>query len=219
MSGQKFGLSGLAGLLSQAVRSNSSTLVFELVQGRGRFVFMMFMAEDDTDSRDKLFIYLRNTRVLLDVDLYGSYMRGGTHVYLKRFQVDAMISELQLDGTAGEPFSLERFLESLNALIPANLPLQVIVDTFRRVWPEARHSLAKFVDDALKTTLIGVPRLAPGKKPRERTLRKLYLHTNESTAAVTAFIETLKARGRTTAWSADPNAVSKSFAELAASMV
>lgn len=219
MSGQKFGLSGLAGLLSQAVRSNSSTLVFELGQGRGRFVFMMFIAEDDTDSRDKLFIYLRSTKVLLDVRLYGSYMRGGTHAYLKPFQADAMIAELQIDDSEGVPFSFERFLESLNALIPANLPLQVTVDAFRKVWPEARHHLTNFVDEALKTTLIGVPRVAAGKKPRERTLRKLYLHTNESTAAVTAFIETLRARGRTTAWSADPNAVSKSFAELAASMV
>lgn len=216
----KFELSGLASLLSQASRNKDFTLVFELVQGRGRFVFMMFLAEDDADSRDKLFIFLRNTKVLLGpLQLYGSYKRGGTHAYLKLLQIEAMIAELQLDGASGVPFDFGKFLTSLNSLIPTSLPLQVTVDTFRLVWPEARHGLASFIDDALKTTLIGVPKVSAGKKPRERTLRKLYLYTNESTTAVTAFIEILKARGRTTAWSADPNAVSRSFADLATWMV
>lgn len=213
--GTKFVLSGLAVLLTQTLRSGERTLVFEVPQGRGRFVFMMFLAEEDIESRDKLFIFLRNTKVLLELDLYGSYSRGGTHTYLKPDQVRAIIDELQLGVASGVPFELDQFLMELNARIPPSISVEVIVDSFRDVWPEAKGQLRHVVDDSLKTTLIGIRRLPQGQSPREKTLRKLYLHTNGRAAEVASLIRSLKAARITLAWSADPIANSKTFADIA----
>jgi hypothetical protein len=179
---------------------------------------MMFLAEEDVESRDKLFIYLRNTKVLLNFALYGSYTRGGTHAYLKPDQVCAMIAELQLADAPGVPFDFERFLQDLNALIPPSISLEVTVDAFRRVWPEARDQLREVVDDNLKTTLVGIRRLPPGQSPREKTLRKLYVNTNGQSAEIGSLIRSLKAARVTLAWSADPNAVSRSFADIASAI-
>lgn len=55
----KFNFSGLSGIYNQALNNNERTLAFQINNGNGRFVFMMFFDETDNKSKDKLFIFLR----------------------------------------------------------------------------------------------------------------------------------------------------------------
>ena len=49
-------------IYSNAIRAKEPTIAFELRNGRGRFLFMMFFSEDDEESRDALFVFLLRTK-------------------------------------------------------------------------------------------------------------------------------------------------------------
>ena len=55
------------------------------------------------------------------------------------------------------------------------------------------------IDEIEKTVLIGTKVLSRGK-PQDRTLRKLYMYTEESEAVITDFIKRLKKVNMTVAW-------------------
>ncbi|AVK24179.1 hypothetical protein CSB85_1894 [Pseudomonas aeruginosa] len=60
------------------------------------------------------------------------------------------------------------------------------------------------VDQSDKIYLIGPRRLDADRKPREKTLRKLYLHVDGEPAILEQFIQELKRRNMTLAWTDDP---------------
>lgn len=195
----KFNFSGLKAIYNESLQRSEPTLAFEIVHGRGRFVFMMFFSQEDKESKDRLFVQLRNTLVFLELKAYGSHRNGDFFIYFNDQDKEAIINELMLEGN-GREFSFERFLEQINQQIPAELSLQNKLDKIREVWPQVGPSLSNVVDEADKTNLIGIKKLPTGNKPRDKTLRKLYIHTNGSAEVISNLIDALKAARVTLAW-------------------
>lgn len=209
----KFNLTGLRSIYTEALRRYDPTLVFELANGRGRFVFMMFFSPEDKESKDRLFLYLRNTNKLLELKAYGSHSSGDFYIYFKESHQKDIIEELQLSGNGGV-FSFEEFIKTLNNQIPINLPLQSKLDTIREIWTQVKDSLAKVIDQAEKTKLTGIINLPEGKNPRDKTLRKLYTCTNGSAQAIDNLIAALRAARVTLRWTDKEDRADKSFAEV-----
>lgn len=195
----KFNLSGLEEIYKESLRRSEPTLAFEIVHGRGRFVFMMFFSKEDKESKDRLFVQLRNTQVFLELKAYGSHRNGDFFIYFKDRDKQAIINELMLEG-GGPAFNFETFLEKLNQQIPRRLPLQSKIDKIREVWPQVGPMLINTIDEADRTNLIGIKNLPEGHKPRDKTLRKLYIHTDGSAEVISNLIEALKKANFTLAW-------------------
>jgi len=210
----KFNLSGLKQIYEESLRRSEPTLAFEIVNGRGRFVFMMFFSKEDEESKDRLFVQLRNTQVFLELKVYGSHRKGDFFIYFNDADKQAIIDELMLEGR-GVQFSFEIFLEQLNGQIPQQLSLQNKIDKIREIWPQVAPHLVNIVDEADKTNLIGIKKLPEGKKPQDKTLRKLYIHTNGSADVISNLIEALKKAHFTLAWT-NRDVDHISFAELMA---
>ncbi|SOU05523.1 hypothetical protein [Xanthomonas arboricola] len=208
----KFNLTGLGDIYKESIRRSEPTIAFEIIQGKGRFVFMMFFSEEDKESRDRLFVQLRNTKNLLRLKLYGSHRNGDFYIYFDEFDKKAVIDELMLTGTGGV-FIFEEFLGQINRQIPDQLPLQVKIDKIREIWPEVGQKLINVVDRADKVNLMGIKKLPVGSKPQDKTLRKLYIHTIGSASVITDLIGALRRANCTLAWtSRDVEEVS--FSEL-----
>lgn len=211
----KFNLTGLGGIYAEAMERSDPTLAFEIPQGRGRFVFLMFFSPEDKESKDKLFLQLRNTRVFLQLKAYGSHRKGDFLIYFNDTDQVAIREELQLDG-GGPSFNFVVFLEQINNQIPTFLPLQAKLDKIREVWPQVNTNLSKVVDNANKTILMGIKRLPSGKSPQDKTLRKLYVYTNGSADVITDLIYALKNARVTLAWTDRKEVEEKSLAEIMA---
>jgi hypothetical protein len=211
----KFNLTGLDGIYAAAMERSDPTLAFEIIQGRGRFVFLMFFSPEDKESKDKLFLQLRNTRVFLQLKAYGNHRKGDFLIYLSDADQAAILKELQLSN-GGPTFSFTTFLEQINNQIPRSLPLQAKLDKIREVWPQIKANLSKVVDNANKTILMGIKRLPEGKSPQDKTLRKLYVYTNGSADVINNLIHALKTARVTLAWTDRKEVESKSLAEIIA---
>ncbi|MFZ3001607.1 MAG: hypothetical protein WA071_14870 [Undibacterium umbellatum] len=197
--GTSFQLNKLFGLWTEAQIRDEPTIAFEISIGKGRFLFAMFFDPEDKKTKDQLLLFLQNTRHMLPLTLYGSHSKGVFQIYLKPADVDAIKRELQLEGH-GEPFEISAFIDSLNAQIPNSLPLAQKIDTLRTNMTAISGYLNEILDFAMRTELIGERQLPPNKKPREKTLRKLYLYSTNSAASVAAYIAALKKRNRTLSW-------------------
>jgi len=209
----KFNLTGLREIYAEALRRQDPTLVFELVNGRGRFIFLMFFSSEDKESKDRLFIYLKNTNKFIELKAYGSHRLGDFFVYFSEENKDDIVKELQLTGNGGV-FSFEQFMLALNQQIPITLPLQNKLDKMREIWPQVMHNLSKVIDQAEKTKLIGIKSLPEGQNPRDKTLRKLYTCTNGNAQAIENLITALRVARVTLAWTARQDVAEKSFAEI-----
>ncbi|KGV79411.1 hypothetical protein X887_4898 [Burkholderia pseudomallei MSHR4375] len=163
-------------------------------------MFMMFFDPDDKATNDRLLVFLQNTRHMLELKLYGAHERGQFDIYLKQQDVTAIKRELELEGGVGLPFDEIRFVKALNAMLPTSLPLAAKVEVLRANMPAIRNRLNAILDDHNKTELIGERQLPQQQRPREKTLRKLYLYSTDAPAAVAAYIENLKKRNCTVAW-------------------
>lgn len=209
----KFNLTGLSRIYSEAMRRADPTLAFEITNGRGRFVFLMFFSPEDAESKDRLFLQLRNTRVFLELKTYGSHRKGDFLIYFNEFDQVYIRDELQL-GTSGARFVFTDFLEEVNHQIPESLPLQPKLNKLREVWPEVENKLSHTIDNADKTILMGIRRLPEGKNPQDKTLRKLYVYTNGSADVITNLINALKNARVTLAWTDRKDIENKSLAEI-----
>jgi len=200
----EFNFSRLAVIYRDAISKKEPTIVFEIEDGVGRFVFMMFFADDD-ESRDQLFILLRRTGVLLSLKMYGNHMNGNFQIYLNEENYRAIREELNIQG-GQNPFDIHRFLNNLNGGIPQELPLSRSVEALRanREAIEGRPELRNIVAEAAKIYPIGPMALPEGRKPDERKLRKLYLHIQASPEVIANFVAILKRTNRTFAWTDDP---------------
>jgi len=211
----KFNLTGLGGIYAEAMKRSDPTLAFEVQQGHGRFVFLMFFSPEDKESKDKLFLQLRNTRVFLQLKAYGNHRKGDFLIYFSDAEQAAIREELQL-GNGAPAFNFSNFLERINNQIPSSLPLQAKLEKIREVWPQVKNILNKVVDNANKTILMGIKRLPEGKSPRDKTLRKLYVYTNGRADVITSLISVLKMARVTLAWTDREEVEEKSLAEIMA---
>jgi len=195
-----YSMNGFFGIWSEALNRDEPTVAFELLNGRGRFLFMMFFDPEDERTKDKLLLFLQNTRYMLRLKLYGAHRKGEFKIYLKDWQVAKIRLELQLDGASGPAFDIGRFIDTLNANIPASIPLASKIKLLRENRPAYQDDLVDILDFYDKTELIGEMRLPSEKKPKERTLRKLYLYSAQSPEDVATYIDDLKARNCTLSW-------------------
>jgi hypothetical protein len=198
--GKRFSLNGLLGVWSEALNRNEPTIAFELFNGRGRFLFMMFFDPDDESTKDKLLLFLQNSRCMLNLKLYGAHRKGEFMIYLNDKQIAQMKHELALTENSGIAFDIALFIETLNGGIPKSLPLASKIQLLRENKTAVQPHLVEILDDHEKTELVGPLQLDSLRRPREKTLRKLYLYGTESPQAVAMYIENLKKRNYTLRW-------------------
>jgi hypothetical protein len=200
----KFNFSGLQGIYHQAINDNEKTLAFQINNGNGRFVFMMFF-DDTDDSKDKLFIFLRNINFLVKLKMYGSHRQGIFDVYIKDYIQEKIIEELQLNGNQGS-FSFEDFLIELNTQIPNTYNRINRIQTIRQIWNNLDNNFRnELVDEAERIILKGILHLPMGKSPREKTLRKAYTYIDANPNDISEFIDALKERNITLSWTDNPD--------------
>ena len=156
----------------------------------------MFLAEDD--EKDSLFLYMRNTAIMRKLKMYGSHRNGDYIVYISDEVQERMTAELQLQ-SGNATFVFERFLNEINNAIPQEISMSQKVETLRNNRNIIR---AVGIDEIEKTVLIGTKVLSKGK-PQDRTLRKLYMYTEESETVITEFIKNLKKANMTVAWTTE----------------
>lgn len=203
-----FNLTGLSPLYNEAFERDEKTLAFEVTNGRGRFLFLMFFDENDTDTNDQLFVYLRNIRSMLRIKLYGNHSKGQFDLYIKPWQVEKIKKELGIEnGRVSSPFNIKDFLCGLNASFPASLPLSKKIENLRSNWKDIRSELpSQIISEEDKTVLIGEKRVSNGS-PQEKTLRKLYIHTEGSADDISMLIKCLKAANMTVAWTTENSGI------------
>ena len=210
---EKYNLSGLKSVFYEATQREEQTIAFELNNGKGRFLFMMFFDSSDESTKDQLFVFLRNTQRMVKLKLYGNHHKGQFYLYLKDYVKDWFKKELLIENTNFiRHFDFDRFFVSLNNSIPHTLPLQVKIKKLRDLWPEVSKNLPKeIVEEEDKNILLGDKALPTGSKPREKTLRKLYLYADGNADDITTLISNLKRLNRTVAWTNDIKKIDKAM--------
>lgn len=199
----KFNFNKLKDIYNSTLKSNDRAIAFDVQINKGKFLFMMYLSDEDEESKDMLFIYMRNTRVLLKLKMYGSHRKGKFEVYIKEGEREKMIKELSLSHN-GSHFDFNSFLDQLNEKIPLNISKENKIKILRN--NKNIVSSLGMVDEAEKTILIGVRKLPAEKKPRDKTLRKLYLYTDANEADIDELIKLLKKFNHTVAWTTEDNA-------------
>ena len=193
-----FNFNELKNIYKDALKSDDKTLIFDSKIGKGRFLFMMFFANDeDKDAKDMLFIHLRNIAYTIKLKMYGSHKQGVFNVYINETIQNKIIEELQLVHI-GHQFDFINFLNQLNSSIPNNLPLIDKIEKLRS--NKDIISPLNVIDEAKKTVLIGEHKLPNGQTPQDKTLRKLYMYTDGDVDDISTLIVHLKNSNRTVAW-------------------
>lgn len=196
MSTIEYNFIRLKNIYEEALRSYDKSVAFDVKIGRGRFLILMFLSE--ADERDSLFVYMRNTMVMRKLKMYGSHRNGDFKVYISDEVQMRMKAELQLK-EENATFDFERFLNEVNNAIPQEITMSQKVKTLR----DNRNIIRTVgIDEIEKTVLIGTKVLSKGK-PQDRTLRKLYMYTEESETVITELIKNLKKANMTVAWTTE----------------
>lgn len=162
---------------------------------------MLYLSDEDKEAKDILFIYMRNTKILRKLKMYGNHIKGTFEVYLKKEVQEEMMKELNLTHN-GNVFDFNRFLNQLNNNIPLHISQEAKITTIR----SNKKIISKLgvVDEAEKTVLIGIRHLSVGQ-PRDKTLRKLYLYTDSDVKDIEQLIKLLKKSNSTVAWTTEDN--------------
>lgn len=222
----EFNFQGLHPALLEAADHHEPSIAFTLIDGRGKFTFLLFLR---TDSKGKivwgkleLFIVLGTTQQMLRFQLYGNHRyQGDFKIWLKPDDEAAIREELGLNhATDGPAFVLQNFLAKLNAMIPASISLEAKIDAIRSEQPLVETYCQDYVDKATRIHLLGVKKLPAGHMPREETLRKLYM-LKAKKEDVAALIRNLKAIRWTVRWTAnepESDQFAVAFAKIAAAM-
>lgn len=214
----EFNFKGLHPAFLEAVNRHEPSIAFALLEGRGKFVFLLFMTTDSTGrivwGDLELFILLARTQKMLQFKLLGNHKKAGDFkIRLDEDDELAIRAELGLDQPSGGPaFVFLDFLAKLNGMIPTSIPLEAKVVVINEERTAIGMHCGTYIDDASKVYLLGVKRLPAGKQPREETLRKLYM-LDAKPAAIASLIRNLKRIRWTTAWTAEKPATD-TFAEI-----
>lgn len=210
---ESFNLTGLKSIYWEAIEREEYSLVFQVKEGRGVFTFFMFISDEDEESKDRIFIHLKNIDFLLKLKLYGSHRKGVFNLYLNDFVRKKIVDELNL-GSKGKSFSFKKFMMSLNNNIPKKLEVKTKSKILRDNWSAIKSYSNEIVDDADKIILKGIKRLPEGHNPRDKTLRKLLLFTDWDTQLALEFIENLKKSKITLCWTDDITKKHRTYADM-----
>ena len=215
MNTTEFNLNGLKNIYNESLKRKEPTMVFEIKQGKGLFTFLMFFSDDDIESKDKLFLFLRRTNTLITFKLYGSHRNGDFKIYIDKRKKEQIIEELDIV-KSDNTFNFLNFLNSLNSSIPHELSLNEKIIKFREVWQSLKNKneMSNILDQSDGTILCGVVRLPQNKSPREKTLRKSYLFINAESSTISDLINNLKSKNITLAWTNDEKQKGKSIADI-----
>lgn len=199
----EFNFDKLTNIYKEALKSFDKTLIFENEVGKGRFLFMMFLSDEDKEAKDNLFIYLRNTKQFVKIKLYGNHLKGNFNVYIKDIIKRKLIDELLLKNQGNQVFNFYSFLDDLNSCIPLSIPIPTKLNSLR----ENNRIIQPLnvVDEKDKTILLGEKRLPKGQKPQDKTLRKLYIYTKSNESDITELITLLKKFNMTVRWTIPEN--------------
>ncbi|WCM19918.1 hypothetical protein NDK50_00055 [Paraburkholderia bryophila] len=214
----EFNFTGLHPAFLEAVQRHEPSIAFTLTDGIGKFTFLLFMKTDSAGKivwgQQELFILLARTQGMIRRGLYGNHRAGGDFtVYLTDEHENAIRAELGLGKSAtGNAFVLRDFLAKLNGLIPTSIPLEAKTAVIREHRVAIKAHCADYIDKAARVYLLRAGPLADGKRPREETLRKLYM-LDASREDVAALIRNLKQIRWTTFWT-DKQPTSDKFAEI-----
>lgn len=195
----EFAFNKLKSVYIETLKSLDKMLAFDLEIGRGRFLFMMFLSEEDKESKDILFLYMRNTRTMKRIKLYGNHIMGTFKAYIDEDVKKCLIEELQL-GYTGRNFNFMNFLYQLNEAIPQEINIDNKMKTLRNNRNIIRT--LDVTDESDRTILIGERKLST-HTPRDKTLRKLYMYTNSSAEDIAELIGLLKKMNMTVAWTTE----------------
>ncbi|MBQ4843870.1 hypothetical protein IHP27_18170 [Bacillus safensis] len=196
----KFNFTNLLGVYLEGIESEDKMTAFEININNGRFVFMMFLSEEDKARRDELYIHMRRTNKIIKLKTYGNHSKGNFEVWIKKKEKEDIISELDLQ-KKGTIFNFELFLKQLNDKIPNSIPKDEKIATIRA----NKGVIGELgIDENDKVILIGTRRLTIGT-PQDKTLRKLYVYTDSEPRVVEEFIKRLKETNSTVAWTTEDN--------------
>lgn len=203
-----FNFTGLHSVFKEAIARHEPTIAFPLINGLGRFLFLIFIPTDSKGdikwSAIELFIFLGRSQGILNFDLKGRhYHHGEFKISLTEGDIKAIRVELGLDDGIhhGSIFVLRDFLESLNAAIPLTLPLEEKVAALQQHRDLIRTHCGNHVEDASKIYLLAPRPLSKPRKPREETLRKLY-SLNAAPKTIASLVRNLKLLNWTVSWTA-----------------
>ncbi|RKP48278.1 hypothetical protein [Trinickia fusca] len=215
----EFNFTGLHPAFLEAVQRHEPSIAFTLIDGLGKFTFLLFLR---TDSAGKivwgeleLFILLARTQGVIRRKLYGHHRAAGDFTaYLTNDNEKAIRAELGLgeSATGAAAFVLHDFLAKLNEMIPASISLEAKMAVIKEHRTVIQTHCADYIDNASKVYLLRVGPLEAGKKPREETLRKLYMLAAPR-EDVAALIRNLKQIRWTTFWT-ETRPKSDKFAEI-----
>lgn len=194
MTSDRFNLGNLFNIYKQA-EEETKAVIFESHIGKGRFLFMIFFSEEDS-SKDKFFLYLRNTNELISSILYGNHSKGDFYIYPSKIIQDKLVKELQLKEGTGT-FNFNTFMQQFNESIPQS----ILAAERMRLMKNHKNVISQTdaIDEAEKTHLLSIKRLSVGT-PRDKTLRKLYLYTENNPRDIESLISILKKANYTTMW-------------------
>lgn len=204
-------LSNLHNIYTQSLDNHHPTIAFELREGGGVFVFMMFFSEED-ESRDQLFILLKRTQRMIKYKMYGNHRKGNFNIYPNPEYDNWIKEELGIIG-GQTAYEQEKILEKLNKNIPQNLPLTSTIETIHNNRNMVSRTV-NLVDEEDKIYLLGPRKLSEDRHPREKTIRKLYLYVEAEPRLIKNFIEHLRKNNMTLAWTHDPNRANYNLAEM-----
>ncbi|HDX9691989.1 hypothetical protein P4388_07770 [Bacillus thuringiensis] len=194
----KFNFTSLQGVYLEGLDSDDKMTAFEININKGRFVFIMFLSEEDSARRDELYIHLRRINKIIKLKTYGNHLKGNFEVWIKEKEKEDIISELGLQKN-GTTFDFKLFLEQLNDKIPNTIPKEEKIKTIRA----NKGVISELgIDENDKIILIGTKHLSIGT-PQDKTLRKLYLYTDSEVEIIEDFIERLKETNSTVAWTTE----------------
>ncbi|WP_142414410.1 hypothetical protein [Hathewaya massiliensis] len=197
----EFDFDKLKNVYIATLKSPDKALAFDLEIGRGRFLFMMFLSEEDKESKDMLFLYMRNTSIMKSIKLYGNHIAGTFKAYINEDVQNCFIQELQLRPT-DRNFNFIGFLNQINMAIPQEINTDDKIRSLRDNCNIIRT--LNVIDESDKTVLIGQRKLSVGT-PQDKTLRKLYMYTNSSVEDINELIRLLKKINMTVAWTTEQN--------------
>lgn len=217
----KFDLNGLKEIYNESIKRQEKTLVFEVSNGKGRFLFMMFFDDADKSTKDLLYIFLKNTKKMIQLKMYGNHPKGIFNIYIDEYKRKMIIDELMIGMEFSKStFNFNTFFANLNNCIPKTLSLQNIIDKFRESKDIIISNIpSDIIDEIHKNILIGPKGLPKYKKPQEKTLRKLYLFAEEDDSRIISqFIERLKSLNITVAWTDEKSKISANIHSLLMSL-
>lgn len=204
----EFNFTGLHPVFLEALERHEPSIAFALQEGKGKFVFFFFI---NTDSRGsirwsdfELFIFLARTQKMLRFKLLGNHKRSGDFkIKLRKDDELKIKDELGIQGSTNSPyFALERFLAKLNNNIPTTIPLKNKITEIKKHENAVKIYCKEYIEDATKVYLLRLGPVTNGKRPREETLRKLYM-IDAPTDDMTRLITALRRVGWTAYWTAN----------------